>query len=86
MLMPLDPAPHFWQVSAALHDPWATLGVSRSASEKEIKQAHRRLVKQVGGGGRLPTQQAIRRSCRLCAAPVSAWQMLDRLLSVVVGC
>ncbi|KAI7842627.1 hypothetical protein COHA_003731 [Chlorella ohadii] len=34
------------QVSAALHDPWATLGVSRSASEKEIKQAHRRLVKQ----------------------------------------
>lgn len=34
------------QVTAALQDPWATLGVSRDASEKEIKKAHRKLVKQ----------------------------------------
>ncbi|KAL4451942.1 hypothetical protein ABPG75_007604 [Micractinium tetrahymenae] len=34
------------QVAAALQDPWATLGVPRDASEKDIKKAHRKLVKQ----------------------------------------
>jgi len=43
----------------ALQDPYATLGVQPGASEQEVKKAHRKLVKQVGGvvpwcgGGRL---------------------------------
>ncbi|KAI3437902.1 hypothetical protein D9Q98_000347 [Chlorella vulgaris] len=42
-------------VSCALMDPWSTLGVSKTADEKEIKKAHRKLVLQhhpdVKGGG-----------------------------------
>lgn len=34
------------QVSCALYDPWATLGVPRDASERDVKAAHRRLVKE----------------------------------------
>lgn len=34
------------QVTCAIQDPWATLGVSRTASEKDVKKAHRQLVKQ----------------------------------------
>lgn len=34
------------QVSCGIQDPWSTLGVSRGASEQEVKRAHRQLVKQ----------------------------------------
>lgn len=33
-------------MSCALNDPWATLGVPRTASEQEVKKAHRKLVLQ----------------------------------------
>ena len=34
------------QVRSALRDPWSTLGVPHNATEKEVKKAHRQLVKQ----------------------------------------
>ncbi|EFN55777.1 hypothetical protein CHLNCDRAFT_145222 [Chlorella variabilis] len=34
------------KVACSLNDPWATLGVPQTASEKEIKKAHRKLVLQ----------------------------------------
>uniref|UniRef100_A0A1D2A4B3 J domain-containing protein n=2 Tax=Auxenochlorella protothecoides TaxID=3075 RepID=A0A1D2A4B3_AUXPR len=37
--------PHF-PPALSLSDPWKTLGVGHSASEEEIKRAHRRLVRQ----------------------------------------
>ena len=53
---PAPPAPLLQPSCSALRDPYATLGVSRGASEKEVKQAHRALVKKhhpdcAGAGG-----------------------------------
>ena len=71
------------QVRCGLHDPWATLGVPHNASEKEVKKAHRQLVKQhhpdVKAADPLAHARFIRIQVRQACLPLAASGMPDAL-------